>query len=157
MTFLQEKLNSYDAILIRVISSYAQAVTGVPEHIYSSRFGGLSGYGLGPIRFTGAPGHWGNAVLIEGERAIVFVRDLGTDRGIYQDPWHGHLSIADINGIPHAIAHRDLLSSGTWEPIALFESAFHPTQGQPNKTALPLHLLERHIHDLVTQPSAGRV
>jgi hypothetical protein len=151
MMFLQEKLESHDAMLVRVSSSSAQAVVAVPERIYSSRFGAPSGRESGPVRFTGAPGHWGNVALVEGERAIVLVRDLGASRGLYQDPWHGHFSIVDLGDTAHAIAHWDLLSADPWEPEYLHASAFHPTPGQLDKTALPLLLLERHILDLVAR------
>jgi len=144
---LQKKIQGHDAVLLKVMSVQGQNVVGQVELIYSRRFEGEVPYDNSALPFVGAPGSWGNTTLQENERALVFLKDLGEGRGYYQEPWHGHFSIVDIDGSPHAIAHWDLLNSQPWGPEYLFQSAFPLDPSAPSKTAMPLHLLERHLRE----------
>lgn len=131
MTFLNEKLRDHDALLVRVFSASGQKVQAELIRSYSSNFAVPGGYPSGRIVFIGGPSHWGNAALLAGEEAVVFVRYLGEGRGLYQDPWHGHLSIAEVSGNRCAIAHWNLLSNGRWDPPDLYAACFHPSPNNP--------------------------
>jgi len=147
VALLHDRAARYDAVLMTVAAQGQQQYLGTVERVYSRRFEGPEPYASGPLRFVGAPGSWGNQTLADGERALVFVRWLPHSGRYYQEHWHGHFTIVEMNDVAYAVANWHLLQSTerTWGPGWLRDAAFLPDEKKPWQVALPFALLERHL------------
>lgn len=99
--FLSGKVKTHDLVKVNVIDSPAsQVLRATVERIYSARRG-IDPRCLGrEIEFTRSPGHWGDVSLSIGERALVFVASIAGR--LYEDPWHGHMVVDEIDGRQYA-------------------------------------------------------
>ncbi|GGZ07600.1 hypothetical protein ACFFTM_03865 [Pseudoduganella plicata] len=154
VALLHDKATRYDAVLMTITAQGQQQYLGTVERVYSRRFEGPEAYASGTLRFVGAPGTWGNQTLADGERALVFVRWLPHSGRYYQDHWHGHFTIVEVNGVACAVANWHLLRSTerTWGPEWLRNAAFLPDENKPWQVAIPFALLERHLIEELDRP-----
>lgn len=99
--FLSEKVKTHDLVKVCIVASPAsQVFLAIVEKVYSSDSGIFSQCTGEKIEFVGSPGHWGCVSLAVGDRALVFLKSIFGR--LYEDPWCGHMTIDEIDGLDYA-------------------------------------------------------
>lgn len=148
-TLLRMKLLEHDAVLMSITARSAQEYVGTVQKVYSRRFEGPIAYDAGPLHFVGPPGTFGNVILKNEERALVFLRYIKGSERYYQDAMHGHFSVIGCDERLLAIANWALLDERgeKWAPEYLRNAAFIVDSENPWQVALPYSLLEKHVNE----------
>lgn len=99
--FLAAKAAANDAVLLQVLeASKPQHLRAKVLAIYTARKGVTQKMLGQKIEFVHASGAWGNKPLQPGQTALVFLSEISGR--LYEDSWHGHLLVDDIDGAPFA-------------------------------------------------------
>ena len=145
--FLSGKVKTHDLVKISVIDSPAsQVLRATVERIYSASKG-INPRTLGQeIEFTRSPGHWGDVSLSIGERALVFVASISGR--LYEDPWHGHMVVDEIDGCQYAsFPGRDLWLRDDFPASLRAYSKQDPKRSYA--TAIRFDVIERYLVELI--------
>ena len=100
---LRRVLREYDVLVLDVAQSGLQHYRGTVVASLSCHASGIRRRAPDRIEFDGASGSWGNPVLAEGQRALVFLAPPDGRGRLSQRPWHGHLDIVEHGGDAHVV------------------------------------------------------
>jgi len=151
--FLSDKVANYDLVMGEIVDSpRPQSFTARVKRVYAARKG-VDAASLGSqIEFVGCPAHWGQVPLAVGDTALVF---LGLTSGrLYEDAWHGHMVVEQIDSEAYAIyPHRQLWLSADVPTVIRDCSRQDPKR--PYASAVRLDVIETYLLDLIEQTHRG--
>jgi hypothetical protein len=142
---LRSKLRSYDAMLADVKKVGGQEFSVRARTIYSRRFESPGSYERGPFTLIGGPCTWGNRILADGERAIIFVSYSVSGNRYYQMPWMGHLTVIEDDGRAHVLLHGASRPAGIQVEDEILRHAIEPTALPGAPLVIALDVFERYL------------
>lgn len=145
--FLADKISACDLVMIEVVGlPRPQCLRAQVSRVYVSRPEISAGLLEPEIEFVGAPAHWGQVPLALGDTALVFLKAISGR--LYEEAWHGHMVIEQIDGETFAIfQHRELwLAPGV--PASIREYSRQDPR-RPYASAVRLDVLEAYLQTLL--------
>jgi hypothetical protein len=146
--FLSGKVGSHDLIRVSVVGSQRpQLLRAVVRRIYSARRGVDPRCFGEEIEFVRSPGHWGDVVLTVGDEALLFVASISDQ--LYEDPWHGHMLIDDVDGDEYASFPSRELWLRDDIPVSIRSSSRQDPK-RPYATLIRLDVMEAYLGELIS-------
>lgn len=137
----------HDLVLVQVTSApRPQVLRAKIGRRYSTGKGIIYGFLNSEIEFVRSGGTWGDVALEVGEQALLFVASVSGK--LYEDIWHGHMVVEDIEGSLYAIYPRKELWLSEDVP-SLIRSASRQDPKRSYATAIRFDVMETYLLNLI--------
>jgi hypothetical protein len=147
LDFLLDKVLKHDLVLAQVTSApRPQVLRAKIERIYSTGKGIVYGFLNSEVEFVRSGGTWGDVALKVGEQALLFVASVSGK--LYEDVWHGHMVVEDIEGSLYAIYPRKELWLSEDIPT-LIRVASRQDPKRSYATAIRFDVMEEYLISLI--------
>ncbi|APC15421.1 hypothetical protein BLL42_06655 [Pseudomonas frederiksbergensis] len=147
LSFLFDKVARHDLVLVNVVDApRPQILRAKVERIYTTGKG-IDSASLGSeIEFVRSGGSWGDVALAVGDKALLFVKLISGK--LYEDAWHGHMVVEEIEGDLYAIfQHKELWLSED-VPSSIRECSRQDPK-RPYATAIRFDIMETYLLSLI--------
>lgn len=145
--FLEDKVAKCDLVMAEIVESpKPQCFIARVERVFSARKG-VDATSLGRlIEFVGSPPNWGQTSLTVGDVALVFLKSISGR--LYEEAWHGHMFVEQIDGECYAIfQHRELWLSP--DVPASLRACARQDPKRSSASAIRLEALQAYLFSLI--------
>jgi hypothetical protein len=152
--FLLDKVLRHDLVLVHVTGApRPQVLRAKIGRIYSTGEGVVRSFLNSEVEFIRSGGTWGDVALKVDEQALLFVKSISGK--LYEDPWHGHMIVEDIEGDLYAIYPRKELWLSDDVPTLIRESSRQDPK-RSYATAIHFDVMEEYLLGLVERYGEDR-